>query len=214
VRFRSPLVAAIILATATSAAAQSGRQVKVVLEFQQQSQAARQGAQGQGSIIIEDGKKPRGRGGLGVEDTTTRTTRTSGVFTVVQDGGTASMMVASEVPYTAISWFRDYATGQGYVAQGTAWQRVGTTLVVNPTILPKGQIRVRLVPQVSYFTPDGAGAIDFNEAVTDVIVPNGRAMRVGGATRGINQVTRQILGYSQQQSSSESSFILTATILE
>jgi hypothetical protein len=214
VRFRSPLVAAIILATATSAAAQSGRQVKVDLEFQQQSQAARQGAQGQGSIIIEDGKKPRGRGGLGVEDTTTRTTRTSGVFTVVQDGGTASMMVASEVPYTAISWFRDYATGQGYVAQGTAWQRVGTTLVVNPTILPKGQIRVRLVPQVSYFTPDGTGSIDFNEAVTDVIVPNGRAMRVGGATRGINQVTRQILGYSQQQSSSESSFILTATILE
>ena len=213
-RFRSPLVAAIILATAMPAAAQSGRQVKVVLEFQQQSQSARQGAQGQGNIIIEDGKKPRARGGLAVEDTTTRTTRTSGVFTVVQDGGTASMMVASEVPYTAISWFRDYATGQGYVAQGTAWQRVGTTLVVNPTILSKGQIRVRLVPQVSYFTPDGAGRIDFNEAVTDVIVPNGRAMRVGGATRGINQVTRQILGYSQQQSSSESSFILTATILE
>ena len=61
---------------------------------------------------------------------------------------------------------------------------------------------------------EGAGSIDFNEAVTDVIVPNGRAMRIGGATRGINQVTRQILGYSQQQSSSESSFILTATILE
>jgi hypothetical protein len=133
VRFPKSLVAAIILATAMPAAAQSGRQVKVVLEFQEQGQAARQGAQGQGSIVIEDGKKARARGGLAVEDTTTRTTRTSGVFTVVQDGGTASMMVASEVPYTTISWFRDYATGQGYVAQGTAWQRVGTTLVVNPT---------------------------------------------------------------------------------
>jgi hypothetical protein len=214
VRFPPLLVIAIILTTGMPAAAQTGRQVKVVLEFQQQSQASRQGAQGQGRIVIEDGKKPRGRGGLAVEDTTTRTTRTSGVFTVVQDGGTASMMVASEVPYTAISWFRDYATGQGYIAQGTAWQRVGTTLVVNPTILPRGQIRVRLVPQVSYFTPDGGGGIEFNEAVTDVIVPNGRAMRVGGATRGINQVTRQILGYSQQQSASESSFILTATILD
>ncbi len=213
-RFRPLLVIALILTTGMPAAAQTGRQVKVVLEFQQQSQASRQGAQGQGSIVIEDGKKPRARGGLAAEDTTTRTTRTNGVFTVVQDGGTASMMVASEVPYTAISWFRDYATGRGYIAQGTAWQRVGTTLVVNPTILPKGQIRVRLVPQVSYFTPDGGGSIEFNEAVTDVIVPNGRAMRVGGATRGINQVTRQILGYSQQQSASESSFILTATILD
>lgn len=213
-RFLALLVIAIIVTTGMPAAAQTGRQVKVVLEFQQQSQASRQGAQGQGSIVIEDGKKPRARGGLAIEDTTTRTTRTNGVFTVVQDGGTASMMVASEVPYTAISWFRDYATGQGYIAQGTAWQRVGTTLVVNPTILPKGQIRVRLVPQISYFTPDGGGSIEFSEAVTDVIVPNGRAMRVGGATRGINQVTRQILGYSQEQSASESSFILTATILD
>lgn len=200
-----------LLAAALPAGGQMGRQVKVALEFQQRGQEARQGAQGQGSVIIQDGKA-RGHGGLAVEDTTTRTTRTSGVFTVVQDGGTASMMVASEVPYTVVAWFRDYATGQGYVAQGTAWQRVGTTLVVNPTILANGHIRVRLVPQVSYFTADGGGTVEFNEAATEVIVPNGRAMRIGGATRGINQVTRQILGYREQQSSSESSFILTATI--
>ena len=37
-------------------------------------------------------------------------------------------------------------------------------------------------------------------------------MRFGGATRGINQVTRQILGYRERQSLSESSFILTATV--
>ena len=122
------------------------------------------------------------------------------------------MIVASEVPYTVLSWFRDYATGQGYAAQGMAWQRVGTTLVVRPTILSDGQIRVRLTPQVSYFSPQGDGSIEFNEAATEVIVPNGRAMRIGGSTRGINQVTRQVLGYREQQSSSESSFILTATI--
>jgi hypothetical protein len=201
----------LLLAAAVDAAGQTGRQVKVVLEFEQRSQEARQSAQGQGAVIIQDGKA-RGRGGVVVEDTTTRTTRTSGVFTVVQDGGTASMLVASEVPYTVMAWFRDYATGQGYVAQGTAWQRVGTVLVVNPTILASGQIRVRLVPQVSYFTADGGGTVDFNEAATEVIVPNGRAMRIGGGTRGVNQVTRQILGYREQQSSSESSFILTATI--
>ena len=123
------------------------------------------------------------------------------MFTVVQDGGTSSMMLASEVPYTVVAWFRDYASGQGYVAQGTAWQRVGTTLVVNPTILANGQIRVRLVPQVSYFTAEGGGSVEFNEAATEVIVPSGRAMRIGGGTRGVNQVTRQILGYREQQSS-------------
>ena len=37
-------------------------------------------------------------------------------------------------------------------------------------------------------------------------------MRIGGAASGINQVTRQILGYHEQRASSESSFILTATV--
>jgi hypothetical protein len=210
-RIAAVLISSVLLGSALPAASQTGRQVKVVLEFQQKSLDSRQGVQGQGGVIVQDGKA-RGRGGVGVQDTTTRTTRSEGVFTVVQDGGASSMVVATEVPYTVLSWFRDYATGQGYAAQATAWQRVGTTLVVRPTILPDGQIRVRLTPQVSYFSPQGDGSIEFNEAATEVIVPNGRAMRIGGATRGINQVTRQILGYREQQSSSESSFILTATI--
>jgi hypothetical protein len=206
------LLVTILLAGAIPAESQAGRQIKVVLEFQQQGQDSRQGAQGRaGGVIIQDGKT-RGRGGVALQDTTTRTARSEGVFTIVQDGGTASMLVASEVPSTVVVWFRDYATGQGYAAQGTAWQRVGTTLVVSPTILPNGQIRVRLTPQVTYFSPQGDGSIEFNEAATEVILPNGRPMRIGGATRGINQVTRQILGYREQQGSSESSFILTATI--
>jgi len=202
---------ALLAALLAAALAQSNRQVKVVLEFEQRGQQARQGAQGQGTVVIQDGKA-RSRGGLAVEDTTTRTTRTSGVFTVVQDGGTSSMMLASEVPYTVVTWLRDYATGQGYVAQSTEWQRVGTTLMVNPTILPNDQIRVRLVPQVSYFTADGGGTVEFNEAAMETIVPNGRRMQIGGGTRGFNQVTRQILGFRDTQSSSESSFFLTATI--
>jgi Flp pilus assembly secretin CpaC len=210
-RIATAVVVSALLGSAMPAAAQTDRQVKVVLEFQQKGLDSRQGAQGQGGLVIQEGKV-RGRGGVAAQDTTTRTTRTEGVFTVVQDGGRSSMIVASEVPYTVLSWFRDYATGQGYAAQGTAWQRVGTTLVVRPTILSDGQIRVRLTPQVSYFSPQGDGSIEFNEAATEVIVPNGRAMRIGGSTRGINQVTRQILGYREQQSSSESSFILTATI--
>jgi type II secretory pathway component GspD/PulD (secretin) len=210
-RVAAALLATILLAGAIRVESQGGRQVKVVLEFQQQGQDSRQGAQGNGGVIIQDGKA-RGRGAAALQDTTTRTTRSEGVFTIVQDGGTASMLVASEVPTTVVGWFRDYATGQGYPVQGTAWQRVGTTLVVSPTILPNGQIRVRLTPQVSYFSPQGDGSIEFDEAATEVIVPNGRAMRIGGATRGINQVTRQILGYREQQASSESSFILTATV--
>ncbi len=216
-RFRgaAALLAVAVVGSALPASPQAGRQVKVVLEFQQKGLDSRQGVQGRGGVIVRDGKRGSDvtlRGGVAAQDTTTRTTRSDGVFTIVQGGGTSSMVVASDVPYTVLSWFRDYASGKGYAAQATAWQRVGTTLVVSPTILPDGQIRVRLTPQVSYFSPQGDGSIEFTEAATEVVVPNGRAMRIGGGTRGINQVTRQILGYSEQQSSSESSFILTATV--
>jgi hypothetical protein len=210
-RIVAALLAATWLGAALPAASQPARQVKVVLEFQRKDMDSSQGVQGRGGIIVRDGKA-RGRGGVAAEDATTRTTRSEGVFTIVQDGGVSSMLVASEVPTTVVAWFRDYASERGYVAQGTAWQRVGTTLVVRPTILPDGQIRVRLTPQVSYFSAQGDGSIEFNEAATEVIVPNGRPMRIGGATRGVNQVTRQILGYREQQSSSESSFVLTATV--
>jgi hypothetical protein len=61
-----------LVMVALPAAGQSGRQVKVVLEFEQRGQETRQGAQGKGSVVIQDGKA-RGRGGVAVEDTTTRT---------------------------------------------------------------------------------------------------------------------------------------------
>jgi hypothetical protein len=116
-RVAAAVLATSLLASAIPVESQAGRQVKAVLEFQQQGQESRQGAQDRASgVIIQDGKA-RGR-----------------------------------------------------------------------------------------------GRSEFNEAATEVIVPNGRAMRIGGATRGINQVTRQILGYREQQASSESSFILTATV--
>jgi hypothetical protein len=69
-----PRVAAILFATSLLACAvpgecQTGRQVTVVLEFQQQGQDSRQGAQGHGVVIV-------------------------------QSGGTASMLVASESSFT------------------------------------------------------------------------------------------------------------------
>jgi hypothetical protein len=79
----------------------SGRLVKVVLEVQQQTQGSRQGAQGRGGVIVEERRgdvRARPRSGLAVEDTTTRVTRSTGLFTVVEDGGVGSLMVAQEVP--------------------------------------------------------------------------------------------------------------------
>lgn len=214
-RLRVVSVALIALAVAAPVAAQSGRQVKVLLEFRQQAQGSRQGVQGQGGIVVEERRgdpRVRGRGGLGVEDTTTRVTRSSGLFTVVQDGGAGSILVAQDVPYQQMAYYHDYATGTGYVTQGVAWQRVGTALAVRPVILPGNRIRVTLTPVISYFTPGGGGTIEVVEAATDVIVASGGRLQFGGSSGSLHAVTRQILGYRSQQASEETALTLTATI--
>jgi hypothetical protein len=202
---------ALTLALVVDAAAQSGRMVKVVVETRQQGTQSRQGVQGSGGVVVQGGTA-RPRGGLAVEDTQTRTTRTSGVFVLVQDGGSGSLLVAQEVPYSQLAYYHDYAVGKGYVAQGTAWQRVGTSLVVQPTVLPNNHIRLRLVPSLSYFTPGGGGTIELIEAATEVIVPAGRRVSLGGSTTGLHSVTRQILGLHQEHSSSETAITLLATL--
>jgi type II/III secretion system protein len=169
----------------------SGRFVKVVLEVKQQAQGSRQGAQGTGGVIVEEPRgdvRARPRGGLAVEDTTTRVTRSTGLFTVVEDGGVGSLMVAQEVPSQQVAYYYDYATGRGYVTQGVTWQRVGTGLAVRPVVLAGKQIRVTLTPVISYFTPSGGGTIEVTEAATEVVVPNGRRVQIGGASSGSRQI--------------------------
>jgi hypothetical protein len=209
------LAAGVLGLLAAGAAAQGGRQVKVLLEFSQQAQAGRQGVQGGGGVIVQERSghmRTRGRGGLAVEESTTRVSRTSGLFTVVQDGGTGSILVAQEVPYRQLAYYYDYAIGKGYVAQGTAWQQVGTALAVRPVILPGNQIRVTLTPVISYFTPGGGGTIELVEAATELIVASGRRLPFGGATGSLHAVTRQVLGYRSEQASQETALSLTATI--
>ena len=203
-----------VVGSALPAGGRAGRQVKVALEFQQQGQEARQGAQGRGSVVIQDGKAAAVAAAAwlvaGHDDADHPDERRlhggPGRRHGVDDDGERGALHRRDV----VPGLRD---GAGLRGAGTAWQRVGTTLVVNPTILPNGQIRVRLMPQVSYFSPPRAAAASSSTRRRPrSIVPNGRAMRIGGGTRGVNQVTRQILGYREQQSSSESSFILTATM--
>jgi type II secretory pathway component GspD/PulD (secretin) len=206
VLFMAPLSAAV------PADAQTGRQVKVVIEIRQQGTQSRQGVQGGGGVIIQQGKSPRAAGGLAADDTTTTTTRSSGVFVLVQDGGQGTMMVGQDIPYPQLAYYYDYATGKGYVAQGVAWQSVGTGLAVRPTVLPDGRIRVRLTPWLSYLTPGGGGTVEFVDAATELVVPNGRRVQIGGATSSLHSVTRQILGVRQEQSSGETGIVLTATL--
>lgn len=190
---------------------QGRQQIKVLVESQQSGSQSQQAVQGSGSVIIRrGGTQPSGR--VTADDRQTTVQRSTGIFTLVQDGGESILSVATRVPYNQIIFFRDYATGAGYIGSNVAFSEVGTSLKVSATVLPDSQVKVRLTPRISYFSPDRFGAIDFTEATTELIVPNAQPISLGGSTTKMHEVTRQILGYTDRSSAGETSLVLTATI--
>ena len=192
--------------------AQGTKLVKVAVEFRQVGTQSGETVQGGGRVIITEKGSVRPKGGAAVDSRQTRVTSSTGIFTVVRDGGESTLSVATQVPYPQVAFFKDYATGAGYVATGVAFKDVGTSLKVRATILPGNQVRVSLTPTISHFSADGSGTIEFTEAATELVVPSGRPVVLGGATTQMHEVTRQILGFHLKQGGSETTVVLIATV--
>lgn len=193
------------------AVAQSPQHIKVLVDSQQQLTGNQEEVQGTGSIIIRrGGAQPSGRVTAGNRQTTVQ--RSTGIFTLVQDGGESILTMATRVPQNQVSFYRDYAGRVGYIDRRITFTEVGTSLRVAANALADKQIRVRLTPRISYFSAEHSGAIDFTEAMTEMIVPNGQPVSLGGSTSRIHELTRQILGYSERTSDSETQLFLTATL--
>lgn len=203
------IAAALVLATA--AAAQSSRTVRVSVEFRQAATASREGVGAGGGVIVTErgGVRSRVRGGAG--STEIRRQASTGMFTLVQDGGEATLQVATQVPVAQVTILRDYAAARGYVSSTVVFRDVGTALGVRASILPDRQIRVRLTPRISWLSPGGAGTIEFVEAATELVVPDGRPVVLAGSTTATHTVTREILGLGQQTTSDERTVVLIAT---
>lgn len=153
----------------------------------------------------------RPRGSIGADNTQTRVRQSTGIFTLVQDGGESTLTVASQVPYPQVVYYRDYATGAGYVTAAVVFRDVGTSLRVRASLLPGDQVRVRVTPAISYFSAAGSGTIEFTEATTELIVSSGRPVVLAGSTTSTHEITRRILGVSERQSAGEMTVLLTAT---
>jgi hypothetical protein len=193
------------------AGAQTRRNIKVVLETRQLGTSDREGVQGSGSIVVRRGTvRPSGRIAAGDRETTVE--RSSGIFTLVLDGSESILTVATRVPQSEAAYYYNYAVGLGYIERRVVFNEVGTSLRVGAAIISDGQIRLRLTPRVSYFSIDRPGAVDFTEGATDLIVPNGEAVAVGGSNSKLHEVTRQILGYKSRSSTDETNLTVTATV--
>jgi hypothetical protein len=191
---------------------QSRRQIKVLVASKQSGTQSQEAVQGSGSVIIRRGNvQPSGRVTGGERQTTIQ--RSTGIFTLVQDGGESILSVTTRVPYSETAYYYNYAAGNGYLQRNIVFTDVGTSLRVSASVLPDNQIRVRLTPRISYFSTERSGVIDFTEATTEVIVSSGQPLSLGGSTTNMHEITRQILGYRERTSSGETNLVLTATIL-
>jgi hypothetical protein len=206
------LLTALALGGGTALYGQGTRQIKVVVQFDQSGVSSNQDVTGSGGVVItrRGGAQPSGR--LTAQERQTTVQRSTGIFTLVQDGGESILTVATRVPQRQVFFFYDYLTGAGYIAKTIYFQEVGSSLRVNATILPGNQVNVRLTPRISYFSAERAGAIDVTEAVTELVVPHGQPVSLGGMTSQMHEVTRQILGFGDRSATSETSLVLTATI--
>lgn len=215
-RLKSPrlvpgILVAALLCVHAHAQAQSRRNIKVVLESKQSGASHQEAVQGSGSVVIRRGTvQPSGR--LAASDRQTTTQRSSGIFTLVLDGGESILTVATRVPQTEIAYYYNHALGVGAVERRVVFTEVGTSLRVRAATLPDGQIHLRLVPRISYFSVDRPGAIDFTDAATELVVPNGQPVSLAGSTANLHEITRQILGYSNRTSSGEIGLAVTATL--
>jgi hypothetical protein len=200
-----------VFGAASQSQSQSRRQIKVILESQQSGTQNQEGLGASGSVIIRKGNAyPSGRITGGDRQTTVQ--RSTGIFTLVQDGAESILTVATKVPYNQAAYYYDYAAGAGYIQRQIVFTDVGTSLRVRASVLPDNQIKVLLTPRISYFSIERSGAIDFTEATTELIVPNGQPVSLGGSTTKMHEVTRQILGYRNAASTNETSLTVTATI--
>jgi hypothetical protein len=206
------LLAWIALAVAPSVAAQTPRTIRIDLELRQRERAARAGAGARGGVVITDRGAPRAGGLAGVERVEVRRSARTAMFTLVQDGSEAMLLVASDVPAPQLAFYRDYATGQGHLTSGVTFRRAGTALRVHAQALADGRIRVRLTPSISWESADGTGTLVFVEAATDVVVPDGRAVVVAGASTATHTVTRELLGIGRHEESGETVAVLTARL--
>ena len=109
-------------------------------------------------------------------------------------------------------YYYDHAVGVGAVQRRIVFTDVGTSLRVSAATLRDGKIQLRVTPRISYFSVDRPGAVDFTAAATDLVVPNGQPVSLGGSTANLHEITRQILGYRGDASSNEINLVVIAAI--
>ncbi len=143
-----------------------------------------------GSIAI-GGKKKDGVD-ISVEDRERRQKSDSEFFVMAMSGSPAYIRAGKEIPYHQnAAFFRRHAAGGATVS----WQHVESGFEVTPTIAGN-KAHLKIVPRIAYDDRKDA-AIRFFDSQTELTVPIGRWVEIGGTTDRKNEIIREIISLSR-----------------
>jgi type II secretory pathway component GspD/PulD (secretin) len=177
------------------------------------SHEAEASVSGDGQVVYEDGVthgtiriKPR------ILNETTTTSSDVLQTLMVASGREGALRVGEEVPY--VEWIMDYGYSHGILAQRVNWQRVGASLLVEPTVVGDGPtIRVRITPQLSGLVDGRPMQTRFASVATEVYVTDGQTFPIGGLDQHRDFYSRFLVGRSRSGSAETLTISLTPHIV-
>jgi type II secretory pathway component GspD/PulD (secretin) len=128
-----------------------------------------------------------------IRNVLTETSRNTKQTLLVGSGKQGTLMVGKEMPY--IDWMVEYGRRWGYIEGHAKWHQVGARLLVQPTVLGDGDmVHVRVVPEISGTVNHQPFHVEFARAATEVTVPNGSTIRLGGLQKDESFYSRFLIG--------------------
>ena len=183
-------------------------QVRVHVRFHAQGTEHERTLEARGRISNDDlsvatGGKQKDGLDLSVEDRRRRQTSDSEAFVVAISGSPAFIRTGQQIPYRRSSaFFRRHAPRDRTVA----WQNAESGFEVTPTVVGDN-VHLKIVPRIVYDDRQDA-VIRFFGAQTELTVPIGQWVEIGGAAAQQNEVIKEILSRSQSGENTATSMSL------
>jgi len=172
------------------------QQVRIRLKFHEILSSQERSVSASGGVSGEDwkistGKKSKDGIEIQVDDKKASQRRTSEHFIITTSGSPAYILTGKEIPYRQ-RWAylsRRYAAFTDTVV----FRRIETGMEILPVIVGN-HANIEVTPRISHVGPDGGkGIVRFTGASTQLSVPLGQWVEIGGTDEETNEVIRAIL---------------------
>ena len=172
-------------------------------ETDNQRAVAARGRYSSDDLSVATGGKKRDGVDISVADRERRQRSSSESFVVAMSGSPAFIRTGKEIPYRRGSaFFRRYAPGDGTIT----WQNIESGFEVTPTIVGDN-VHLKILPRLAYDHRQDA-VVRFFAAQTELTVPLGQWVEIGGADDQQNEIIKEILSQNRSGENTATSMSL------